>query len=80
MYGAPSDALKGYLIEVTAMVQLQMDKDHAFDAYFPVESSASSLQDVTKLEFTKIHRTDEIAAHVMSARTGTSIGCPRARW
>ena len=41
------------------MVQLQVGNDHAFDAYFPAESSASSLQDVTKLEFTKIHRTDE---------------------
>ena len=47
------------LTELTAMVQLQVGNDHAFDAYFPAESSASSLQDVTKLEFTKIHRTDE---------------------
>ena len=41
------------------MVQLQIDKDHSFDAYFPAESSASSLQDVTKLEFTQIHWTDD---------------------
>ena len=41
------------------MVQLQVDIDHAVDAYFPVESSASTLQDVTTLKFTQIHRTDE---------------------
>jgi hypothetical protein len=33
-------------------------RDHALDAYFSVESSASSVQDVTKLEFTQIHWTD----------------------
>ena len=41
------------------MVQQQIDKDHSFDAYFPVESTASSLRDVTKLEFTQIHWTDD---------------------
>jgi hypothetical protein len=41
------------------MVQLQIDKDHSFDAYFPVESTASSLRDVTKLEFTQIRWTDD---------------------
>ena len=50
---------EGYFTELTAMVQLQIDKDHSFDAYFPAESSASSLQDVTKLEFTQIHWTDD---------------------
>ena len=42
------------LTELTAMMQLQIDKDHSFDAYFPAESSASSLQDVTKLEFIEL--------------------------
>ena len=50
---------EGYFTELTAMVQLQLDKDHSFDAYFAAESSASSLQDVTKLEFTQIHWTDD---------------------
>ena len=48
-----------YFTELTAMVQLQVGNDHAFAAYFPAESSASSLQDVTKLEFTQIHWTDD---------------------
>jgi hypothetical protein len=47
------------LTELTAMVQLQIDKDHSFGAYFAAESTASSLRDVTKLEFTQIHWTDE---------------------
>ena len=34
-------------------------RDHALDAYFSVESSASSVQDVTKLQFTQIHWTDD---------------------
>ena len=50
---------EGYFTELTALVQLQIDKDHSFDAYFAAESSASSLQDVTKLEFTQIHWTDD---------------------
>jgi hypothetical protein len=41
------------------MVQLQIDKDHSFDAYFPAESSASSLQDMNTLKFTQIHWTDD---------------------
>ena len=48
-----------YLIEATAMVQLQIDKDHSFYAYFPAESSASSLQDMNTLKFTQIHWTDD---------------------
>ena len=47
------------LTELTAMMQLQIDNDHSFDAFFPAESSASSLQDVTKLEFTQIRWTDD---------------------